>query len=77
MLTIGFMDMTPSQLRAFHLVAESGSFSAAARAAGLSQPNLSGQVTALEKAPGGAVPTGAPTKPAGVHGVTTRLFALD
>ena len=44
--------MTPSQLRAFHLVAESGSFSAAARASGLSQPNLSGQVTALEKAYG-------------------------
>lgn len=44
--------MTPSQLRAFHLVAESGSFSAAARASGLSQPNLSGQVTALERAYG-------------------------
>lgn len=44
--------MTPSQLRAFHLVAESGSFSAAARDSGLSQPNLSGQVTALEKAYG-------------------------
>ena len=44
--------MTPTQLRAFHLVAESGSFSAAARASGLSQPNLSGQVTALEKAYG-------------------------
>ena len=52
MLTIGFMDMTPSQLRAFHLVAEAGSFSAAARDSGLSQPNLSGQVTALEKAYG-------------------------
>jgi len=44
--------MTPTQLRAFHLVAEAGSFSAAARASGLSQPNLSGQVTALEKAYG-------------------------
>ena len=44
--------MTPSQLRAFHLVAEQGSFSAAARSSGLSQPNLSGQVTALEKAYG-------------------------
>ncbi len=31
MLSIGFTYMTPSQLRAFHLVAESGSFSAAAR----------------------------------------------
>ena len=44
--------MTPTQLRAFHLVAESGSFSAAARASGLSQPNLSSQVTALEQAYG-------------------------
>ena len=44
--------MTPTQLRAFHLVAEAGSFSAAARESGLSQPNLSGQVTALEKAHG-------------------------
>ena len=44
--------MTPTQLRAFHLVAESGSFSAAARASGLSQPNLSTQVTALEEAYG-------------------------
>ena len=42
------MDMTPSQLRAFHLVVESGSFSAAARDSGLSQPNLSGQVAALD-----------------------------
>ena len=44
--------MTPTQLRAFHLVAEAGSFSAAGRASGLSQPNLSGQVTALEKSYG-------------------------
>ena len=43
--------MTPTQLRAFHLVAEQGSFSAAARASGLSQPNLSGQVTALVARP--------------------------
>lgn len=75
--------MTPSQLRAFHLVAEQGSFSAAARASGLSQPNLSGQVTALEKAYGvrlfdrrGRSVT--PTE-TGRHlqGVTTRLFALQ
>src|SRR5207342_767842 len=32
MLPIDFTYMTPTQLRAFHLVAESGSFSAAARA---------------------------------------------
>jgi aminoethylphosphonate catabolism LysR family transcriptional regulator len=75
--------MTPSQLRAFHLVAESGSFSAAARDSGLSQPNLSGQVTALEKAYGirlfdrrgrSVVPTETGRQ---LHGVTTRLFALQ
>ena len=75
--------MTPSQLKAFHLVAESGSFSAAARASGLSQPNLSGQVTALEKAYGlrlfdrrgrSVTPTETGRQ---LHGVTTRLFALQ
>ena len=75
--------MTPTQLRAFHLVAESGSFSAAARASGLSQPNLSGQVTALEKAYGvrlfdrggrSVVPTETGRQ---LHGLTTRLFALQ
>ena len=73
--------MTPTQLRAFHLVAEAGSFSAAARASGLSQPNLSGQVTALEKAYGvrlfdrrgrSVTPTETGRQ---LHGVTTRLFA--
>jgi len=77
------MDMTPSQLRAFHLVAESGSFSAAARASGLSQPNLSGQVTALEKAYGvrlfdrrgrTVVPTETGRQ---LQGITTRLFAAQ
>jgi aminoethylphosphonate catabolism LysR family transcriptional regulator len=80
---ICFMDMTPSQLRAFHLVAESGSFSAAARQSGLSQPNLSGQVTALERAYGvrlfdrrgrSVLPTETGRQ---LHGVTTRLFALQ
>ena len=75
--------MTPSQLRAFHLVAESGSFSAAARQSGLSQPNLSGQVTALEKAYGvhlfdrrgrSVLPTETGRQ---LHGITTRLFALQ
>ena len=75
--------MTPTQLRAFHLVAEQGSFSAAARASGLSQPNLSGQVTALEKAYGvhlfdrrgrSVTPTETGRQ---LHGVTTRLFALN
>jgi LysR family transcriptional regulator, low CO2-responsive transcriptional regulator len=37
-----------TQLRAFHLVADAGSFSLAARTAGLSQPTLSAQVRALE-----------------------------
>jgi aminoethylphosphonate catabolism LysR family transcriptional regulator len=80
---ICFMDMTPSQLRAFHLVAESGSFSAAARQSGLSQPNLSGQVTALERAYGvrlfdrrgrSVLPTETGRQ---LHGVTARLFALQ
>jgi aminoethylphosphonate catabolism LysR family transcriptional regulator len=38
----------PTQLRAFHLVAEAGSFSLAARTAGVSQPTLSAQVRELE-----------------------------
>ncbi|MFO1159569.1 MAG: LysR substrate-binding domain-containing protein [Reyranellaceae bacterium] len=75
--------MTPTQLRAFHLVADSGSFSAAARASGLSQPNLSGQVTALEKTYSvrlfdrrgrSIVPTETGRQ---LHGLTTRLFALQ
>jgi len=83
MLTIGLLYMTPTQLRAFHLVAEAGSFSAAARASGLSQPNLSGQVTALEKAYGvrlfdrrgrSVTPTETGRQ---LHGVTTRLFSLQ
>ena len=74
--------MTPTQLRAFHLVAESGSFSAAARASGLSQPNLSSQVTALERGYGVRLfdrrgRTVAPTETGRqLHGITTRLFAL-
>lgn len=83
MPSIGFIDMTPSQLRAFHLVAESGSFSAAARQSGLSQPNLSGQVTALEKAYGVRLfdRRGRSVRPTEtgrqLHGVTTRLFAVQ
>lgn len=75
--------MTPSQLRAFHLVAEAGSFSAAGRASGISQPNLSGQVTALERAYGvhlferrgrSVTPTETGRQ---LQGITTRLFALQ
>ena len=83
MLPIGFLYMTPTQLRAFHLVAEAGSFSAAARASGLSQPNLSGQVTALERGYGvrlfdrksrAVTPTETGRQ---LHGITTRLFAIQ
>jgi aminoethylphosphonate catabolism LysR family transcriptional regulator len=83
MLHIGFSYMTPTQLRAFHLVAESGSFSAAARASGLSQPNLSSQVTALEQAYGvrlfdrrgrSVLPTETGRQ---LHGITSRLFAVQ
>jgi len=75
--------MTPSQLRAFHLVAEAGSFSAAGRASGISQPNLSGQVTALERAYGvrlferrgrSVTPTETGRQ---LQGITARLFALQ
>jgi aminoethylphosphonate catabolism LysR family transcriptional regulator len=41
--------MNWTQLRAFHLVAHERSFTNAARAAGISQPTLSGQVKALEE----------------------------
>lgn len=83
MRSIGLTYMTPSQLRAFHLVAEAGSFSAAARDSGLSQPNLSGQVTALEKAYGlrlfdrrgrSVVPTETGRQ---LQGITARLFAIQ
>lgn len=75
--------MTPTQLRAFHLVAEYGSFSGAARASGLSQPNLSSQVTALEEAyrvrlfdrhGRSVLPTETGRQ---LHGITTRLFAIQ
>lgn len=44
--------MTIAHLRAFHLVAEAGSFTKAAADAGLSQPTLSAQVRKLEVAHG-------------------------
>jgi len=40
--------MNMTQLRAFHIVAHERSFTSAARAAGISQPTLSGQVKSLE-----------------------------
>ena len=75
--------MTPSQLRAFHLVAEAGSFSAAARDSGLSQPNLSGQVAALERGWGvrlfdrrgrSVTPTETGRQ---LQAITARLFAVE
>ncbi len=44
--------MNTTELRAFHRVASAGSFSAAGRNAGVSQPTLSAQVRALEAAQG-------------------------
>ena len=75
--------MTPSQLRAFHLVAEAGSFSAAARDSGLSQPNLSGQVATLERGWGVRLfarqgRSIAPTETGRqLQAITTRLFAAE
>ena len=75
--------MTPTQLRAFHLVAEVGLLLRRRPRPGLSQPNLSGQVTALEKAYGvrlfdrrgrSVTPTETGRQ---LHGITTRLFALQ
>lgn len=70
-------------LRAFHLVAEAGSFSAAARASGVGQPTLSAQVKALEATYAAALfdrrgrrvnltPIGQ-----NLHAVTTRLFLAE
>jgi len=70
-------------LRAFHLVAEAGSFSAAARAGGVSQPTLSAQVKGLEATYGVALfdrlGRGAGLTPLGqsLHAVTARLFAAE
>ncbi len=70
-------------LHAFHQVAEAGSFSAAARAGGVSQPTLSAQVKALEATYGVALfdrrGRGAGLTPLGqsLHAVTERLFAAE
>jgi aminoethylphosphonate catabolism LysR family transcriptional regulator len=75
--------MNRSHLRAFHLVACEGSFTRAARAAGLSQPNLSGQVKALESDFGVRLferrGRGVQLTPLGgaLRTITERLFALE
>jgi len=73
--------MNLTQLRAFHLVAQAGGFSLAARTGGLSQPTLSAQVRALEAGYGVGLfdrqGRGVRMTPAGqsLYAVTTRLFA--
>ncbi len=75
--------MNHAQLRAFHLVAREESFTRAARAAGLSQPNLSGQVKALEESYGQQLferrGRGAQMTEIGrqLYAVTDRLFAAE
>lgn len=75
--------MNHAQLRAFHVVAREGSFTRAARATGLSQPNLSGQVKALEAAYGVRLferrGRGAQMTEMGrqLYAITDRLFALE
>jgi aminoethylphosphonate catabolism LysR family transcriptional regulator len=75
--------MSPSALRAFHLVAQSGGFTKAAQAGGVSQPTLSAQVRSLEEANGirlfdrrgrtvALTPLGQ-----NLHAITARLFAAE
>ncbi|MGL4812878.1 MAG: LysR substrate-binding domain-containing protein, partial [Beijerinckiaceae bacterium] len=73
----------PTQLRAFHLVANAGSFTLAARTAGVSQPTLSAQVRALESTYGVSLfdrrGRGVQLTPLGqsLQQVTARLFAAE
>ena len=75
--------MSHSALRAFHLVAQSGGFTKAAQAGGVSQPTLSAQVRSLEEANGirlfdrrgrtvALTPLGQ-----NLHAITARLFAAE
>ena len=82
---IGFIyvSMNLTQLRAFHMVASAGSFTHAARTAGLSQPTLSSQVRALEAAYGVGLfdrkGRGTRLTPLGqsLHRITGELFAAE
>jgi LysR family transcriptional regulator, low CO2-responsive transcriptional regulator len=75
--------MNATQLKAFHAVARQGSFTRAARAEGLSQPNLSGQVKALEEAYGVRLferrGRGVELSELGrqLYAITDRLYALE
>jgi LysR family transcriptional regulator, low CO2-responsive transcriptional regulator len=75
--------MSQSALRAFHLVAQSGGFTKAAQAGGVSQPTLSAQVRSLAEANGirlfdrrgrtvALTPLGQ-----NLHAITARLFAAE
>jgi aminoethylphosphonate catabolism LysR family transcriptional regulator len=75
--------MNLTQLRAFHLVAAAGSFSLAARTAGVSQPTLSSQVRTLEEVYGVHLfdrkGRGARLTPIGqsLHRITAQIFELE
>lgn len=77
------MPVNHSHLRAFHLVARESSFTRAAHAAGLSQPNLSGQVRALESGFGVSLferrgrGVQLTALGAALRSITERLFALE
>jgi aminoethylphosphonate catabolism LysR family transcriptional regulator len=75
--------MSLAGLRAFHLVAQAGGFTKAARAGGVSQPTLSAQVRSLEEAHGIRLfdrrGRSVPLTPLGqnLHSITARLFAAE
>ena len=75
--------MSQTAMRAFHLVAQAGGFTKAARTGGVSQPTLSAQVRALEEAHGvrlfdrhGRTITLTPLGQQ-LHAITIRLFAAE